>query len=515
MRIWLLAVAGLLLGAAPASLLPNGGFEDGMAGWGALWTRDPGVGTAALVTTGPHGGARCLCVTHRGAQDWAVNRVETLSVAPGQIYAMRAWARVQGTGTVTMCVTLRDGAGEVINWMYAARSLGAGDGWRELSARFVIPPGAATMQPRMVGVGPAIVYVDDVSLTLEGKVQVMPPEEMATRPSVENSALTLELHPQDAAFAVIDRRTGRAWAQTATPGGPMLTSYQAAEGGFDLELVLPESASTFHAAVRLDGDRPELTVELHGDGPMPHPLRWPNPFATRRGDLLIMPVNEGISYPAADDSLPEMGYILYGGHGLCMAWYGVSAGTDGMMAIVETPDDASVGVRRADGLLAEAPQWDPQMGRFGYARRMRYVFLADGGYVAMAKRYRAYAQQAGLFKTLAQKRQSVPAVDMLVGAVNVWCWDPDAPAICSRMQSQGVDRILWSNRRSPQEVDALNAMGVLTQPLRHLPGRDGPGQLPEGGLPAPGLDDGRISAGLHRRRGRQADQRLDGGGQGR
>jgi Glycosyl hydrolases related to GH101 family, GH129 len=175
-----------------------------------------------------------------------------------------------------------------------------------------------------------------------------------------------------------------------------------------------------------------------------------------------MPVNEGISYPVDDPTLPQMHYILYGGHGLCMAWYGVTAGTDGMMAIVQTADDASVGVRRHEGLLVEVPLWDPQKGRFGYARQMRYVFLADGGYVAMAKRYRAYAKKIGRFVTLAQKRKERPAIDLLVGAVNVWCWEPDAPAICSRLRSLGIDRILWSNRRSPQEIDALNAMGVLT-----------------------------------------------------
>ena len=37
-----------------------------------------------------------------------------------------------------------------------------------------------------------------------------------------------------------------------------------------------------------------------------------------------MPVNEGIAYPVDDPSLHAMHYQLYSGHGLCMAWYGVT-----------------------------------------------------------------------------------------------------------------------------------------------------------------------------------------------
>jgi hypothetical protein len=133
-----------------------------------------------------------------------------------------------------------------------------------------------------------------------------------------------------------------------------------------------------------------------------------------------------------------------------------------MMAVVETPDDAAVRVPRRNGLLYLQPEWQPQKGQFGPERRLRYVFVDDGGYVAMCKRYRRHAQEAGLFKTLAEKRQQIPAVDLLVGAVNVWCWDRDPVAICRELQAAGIRRILWSNRASPEQLQALNAMGVLT-----------------------------------------------------
>jgi hypothetical protein len=81
----------------------------------------------------------------------------------------------------------------------------------------------------------------------------------------------------------------------------------------------------------------------------------------------------------------------------------------------------------------------------------------------MCKRYRAYAKKAGLLKTLAEKRRANPDVDLLVGAVNVWCWDDDALAIVRDMKAQGIERILWSHRRRPDVIRAMNEMGgVLT-----------------------------------------------------
>ena len=109
-----------------------------------------------------------------------------------------------------------------------------------------------------------------------------------------------------------------------------------------------------------------------------------------------------------------------------------------------------------------APEWDPQCRAFGYTRKLRYVFLDRGGHVAMAKRYRAYAGQVGLLKTLAEKRRANPNVDLLVGAVNVWCWERDAVAIVREMQAAGIGHILWSNRQPPENLRALNDLGVLT-----------------------------------------------------
>ncbi len=91
-----------------------------------------------------------------------------------------------------------------------------------------------------------------------------------------------------------------------------------------------------------------------------------------------------------------------------MGWYGQTDGQQAVLTIVETPDDAGVRMLRGGGLLSLAPEWEPQKGQFGYARRLRWVFFDDGGYVAMCKRYRQYARQTGLLKTLGGKTAREP-----------------------------------------------------------------------------------------------------------
>ena len=142
-----------------------------------------------------------------------------------------------------------------------------------------------------------------------------------------------------------------------------------------------------------------------------------------------MPVNEGISYPVDDESLPADALLSLrrprAVHGLVRRDRRRRHG--GLMTIVETPDDAAVRVPRVDGLLCAAPQWEPQKGQFGHVAAAPLRLLRRRrlrGHVPSATAQ--HAKQTGLLKTLAEKRKANPNVDLLVGAVNVWCWDKDA-----------------------------------------------------------------------------------------
>jgi hypothetical protein len=454
----LLALA--LASPAQENLLVNGDFEQGLAGWSDLWTRTPG-GKISLDPQQRHGGAQAARIEYTGSEDWSLVQQRSLEVKPGQIYALGGWVRVTGQGDTTLCVTLRDASEKVTDWVFAGQTTGATEGWRLLRSRFVVPPGSKTVQARLIGRGPATVWFDDARLVLQGSVDEMRRKDLPATLRADNRFLDVVLRTADGSLSVTDRRSGRCWAQW--PRNPIVAlDAQAVASGFSLTVLDPATMLRLQATVRLEPERPEVVVELAAKGEMPSPIVFPQPLATDRETSLILPLNEGISYPAADPTIEPDYHYLYGGHGLCMAWYGQTDGRRGVMTIVETPDDAGVRMIRREGLLSLSPEWEPQKGQFGYARRLRWVFFDEGGYVAMCKRYRQHAQETGLFKTLAEKRRENPNVDLLVGAVNVWCWEKDAVRVCRELQAAGIRRILWSSAADPDMLRRLNAMGVLT-----------------------------------------------------
>ena len=401
------------------NLLTNGDFEKGLAGWNKLWTRTPG-GNVAIDTRIYHGGKQSAKIDHSGQLDWSFNQERTLSVEAGQIYEISGWVRVEGQGTTTLSVTLRDEDGQVIDWSFGGVQSAATDKWRKLKSRFIIPASGKTILPRLIGHSPARVWLDDAALYLVGTLDKLRSKKLPDTLKITNEVLEVTIRVADATLSVVDRRTGRKWKQH--PAADTVVLNAKADGdGLILRLLEPSSMLNIDVGIRLIPKQSELIVVIVGQGNLAKPVRLPNPFVTGKETYLVMPVNEGISYPVDDKSLSPMSYHLYGGHGLCMPWYGVTDGQQGIMTIVETPDDAAVRVPRLDGFLCQAPEWQPQKGKFGPKRRLRYIFFERGGHVAMCKRYRSYAKKAGLLKTLKQKHKENPNVDLLIGAVNIWC----------------------------------------------------------------------------------------------
>ena len=280
--------------------------------------------------------------------------------------------------------------------------------------------------------------------------------------TMANSKISVTLDSSDGTFSVTDKRTGQTWRQKATDKFKVLDCKRI-DGGLEFACRHSWYELDSKTTLRLDGDKPELTLELSAEGRLKNSLGFPYPFVSEDGQYLVVPMNEGISYPVDDETIKPKWLIAYGGHGICMAFWGVTDGSSGHMAIIETPDDALIQINRIDGKLTVFPKWERQKGNFGYTRRLRYVFFDKGGHVAMCKRYRRYAEQVGKLKTLEQKRRENPNVDLLIGAVNIWCWDKNALSIVKEARSLGIERILWSRRQSPAVIDEMNAMdGVLT-----------------------------------------------------
>jgi len=98
-----------------------------------------------------------------------------------------------------------------------------------------------------------------------------------------------------------------------------------------------------------------------------------------------------------------------------MSWWGLQKGKSAMMVIVETPDDAAYQFSHpAGGPTVIGPRWRPTLGKLGYVRTARLCFFPEGNYVTLAKRYRRYAMDTGLFVSLEEKIARKPIVKELM-----------------------------------------------------------------------------------------------------
>lgn len=474
MRIAIVALFLLCLSSLVAqeqtapNMLTNPGFENGATagvpdGWQPFWSRTAGDGAMTLDTAVRHGGQVALKVVHTGTLDWSVAQSQPVPVQPGNILRIAAWVKCENTDEAQISVVTRRARGDVIDWSAGAVEAGGTHDWQRLTHIFVVPAGCATVQYRFIGTGKATAWLDDASLVRSGNVHRFQSQGKTLR--LSNSTLDVTLSP-DGLLAVRDKRIGRVWRQQPLNTGVIVTDAQR-QGPSALRLTLWDVADDLHlrATLSLASNAPDLTATLAGDGPVTDLIPFPQPFVTTGGTWLVVPLNEGIIYPVDDATIAPMQLVTYSGHGICMPWFGVTDPRTGagMMAIMQTPDDARIDItRQTGGDLYIRPLWEASRGRFAYTRKLTYVFFPTGGYVAQAKRYRRYAQQTGLFKTLAQKRRANPNVDRLIGAVNIWNWDMDKVALCREMKSLGMDHVLWSSGGSPKEIAAINGLDYLT-----------------------------------------------------
>ena len=424
------------------------------------WSRKTG---AAKLTVRADGSFE---LRHEAKVDWAVHGLKPIAVKGGDAFRLsctsEALADAAGNGEYALGVILRDAKNEVLSWCYGERRAEPG---KPVACEFLVPPGAASIEPRVTGSGRTGVVVRDFRVESLGNRQLKIVEPTRSL-EAENDFLKMSVSGAGAAIAVTDRRTGRVWAPVTSGGNVFVTDLRRCGQAMVLALVKAETLETCGVTVTLMPKSPEVLVTVAGEGEMHQELDYPLAFGTRPGDRLIIPMNEGVSFPVTEaDGVPGR-LVTYGGHGLCMSFFGVQddATGSGYMGIVETADDAAVTFRRPQPTapFAAGVSWEAEKGRFGYARRIRYVFFDKGGHVAMCKRYRAYAKAQGKFKPFAEKVRERPNVDRLLGAPNIWCWEKDKVGMAKKFKEAGIDRFLWSGGGDAEQVGTIGRMdGVL------------------------------------------------------
>ena len=285
--------------------------------------------------------------------------------------------------------------------------------------------------------------------------------------TVESRTLRVSVSEVNATWTVCDKRCGRVWRQAADTNSVRVVSAAPLDmpsPGVEVALEVPNGTNAPLAlTVRVslapaDGD---VLWELSGPvGQGFRELVLPAPFVLDEPEgQLVIPHNAGLLFGV--DELAWDGKALGGFYS--MPWFGAAdlASGQGYIGILDTPDDASFRGKKVWGaardVLSVQPYFLPQKGTFGYVRRIVYHFSDKGGYVALAKRYRAYAKKRGLLKTLAEKRQTRSSIDRLVGAVNIYCSEFKN---IEELKKMGIERAMVSGF-TKDRVKQLNGMGYL------------------------------------------------------
>jgi len=177
---------------------------------------------------------------------------------------------------------------------------------------------------------------------------------------------------------------------------------------------------------KVDTAAHELVCEVMADesGAQVREIRWPRAFVLEqagRANYTVFPTMAGLLLPSdwpeeasLDKVWPHQNMCFT--RGMYMPWWGQVRGGEGYAAIIETPYDAGCAlVHPPGGPTAAQPVWYASLGRLAYARSLRYAFLAECDHVALAKRYRRYAQGIGRWRSLTEKAAGNPRVERLHG----------------------------------------------------------------------------------------------------
>ncbi|MFA4870580.1 MAG: DUF5696 domain-containing protein [Pedobacter sp.] len=199
------------------------------------------------------------------------------------------------------------------------------------------------------------------------------------------------------------------------------------QGWSDIDLKL-------YLTICLEGDNEDLVFDVAAEEHIAvvRELNWPTALDARNIDCtllsnvrgVLLPRNWPKAYHPIRTSDPD-GVITKSDRSelqsnviedWSMSWWGFQKGKSAMMVIVETPDDAAYQFSHpAGGPTVIGPRWRPQLGKLGYPRTARMCFFQEGNYVDMAKRYRSYVMNTGLFVSLKDKIARKPIVKELIG----------------------------------------------------------------------------------------------------
>ncbi len=283
---------------------------------------------------------------------------------------------------------------------------------------------------------------------------------------LSNEVLKVSIDCESAAMEVVDLRCGREWKQMAGEGAKVEVLASAADldgKGAALLLRLDGVDGEVRERIRLEGAEVGVELDSAAENRIKDSFDFPYPFEARAGERLLLPNGCGYAIPveAADLGTTafdagmfwtrEMKMSAWGQYSERSAADGSLVGAGGVLGIVETPSDVWLRAHvRGNGLRQANVSWGGENGRFGYARKMRYVFFVAGGPMEMARRVRKEMARRGLLVTFREKMARHPEMaekyDLLAGAPIVWYWEEegDKAGVARRLKELGFRNFIFS-----------------------------------------------------------------------
>ncbi len=304
------------------------------------------------------------------------------------------------------------------------------------------------------------------TLSVEGS-DAKPAAKLAPMVKLKNGAITLQLDTAKHVYTITDQRTKRVW-RTASAGSIRLVGVKPLNSSsMELSLIDRTQLASYTCMVSLDKNAAvRFKITAKDNNSKLNRMNYPPRLETdlKHGALVVTERCNGQLVDQKDKLFPTRSFGCYQNLGLDMPWIGVTDTVtgEGVMSLFETPANVFVDLREdAAGRMWPQVRWAPSMGSFSYTRSMKWQFLPSGGYVAMAKSFRVYAQQTGLFKTLAQKSAERPKVDWLRGATLIW-GSNSSVEFAKQLKATGILRAMIYGRPAAEVLAEIGKMGFLT-----------------------------------------------------
>lgn len=220
-------------------------------------------------------------------------------------------------------------------------------------------------------------------------------------------------------------------------------------------------------------------------------LRYPGTFHSGSDDLSwVLPKDSGLMLNSFDyKSETNRKYMeniigeFYSHMGFNMAFIGAlnrNSG-DSCMMVIDTPICAKVRYSLADigGRVGTLPQlfWFHDKELWKENRRVRFVFISEGGLIGMTSRYRQIADEKGFLVTYDEKAKTNPATKVNSGAhrVDIALRLSEILPFYEKMEEHGIPNLMIKLSGARDEngayayIEGVQAAGIIDEVVKKYP----------------------------------------------